>query len=387
MKTVFLKSRFKNLPLHTLYNELKKYPPENYKIVTWNSLQKHPLTTSVTKSHNYYYKQFLYNFGSLPYLFAQLSESSIKYEKYDLIYASQHVISTKNPWVVDLEFCSAITSYFDPYFCKSIISKKFGSPSCKAIIPWSNWATKTLHNFMDCKNFEEKIKVVRYTIPPKKTKNITKNSHIRILFLGSMNPANVKSFEFKGVYETVDAFIELQKKYDNLELIIRSLVSPEIKEKVRKFSNIKILEKPIPPEELEKLYLTSDIFAHSGFEVLNLSILEAMSYGIPVIATSLYNTPELIKHTHNGILIDLPNPKLFYTKYETPSDFSKSFLNSMRKLRPYMTQKLVEFMKLLIEDSSLRSKIGKEAYNTIEKGEFSIDNRNKLLKDIFDNAI
>lgn len=387
MKTILLKPRFEGMPLHSLYRELVKYPPENYNVVASSDFQKHYLAKIASKHHNYYYKHLLYYFGSLPYVLTQLTQRTEKYSSYDLIYASQHVISTKKPWMVDLEYSNALGGYFDLTMSRNIISKKLKEKSCRAILPWSNWAYETLRNSINCKGFEDKIRVIRYTVTPKNITNLRKDkSSIRILFVGSINPANVNSFEFKGLYEILAAFIDLQKKYDDLELIIRSAVSPEIKEKAKKYSSIRIIENPLSNEELEKLYLTSDIFAHSGFEVLNLSILEAMSYGIPVIATSLYNTPELIKHMHNSILIDLPNPKLFYTKYGTPSDFSKSFLNSMIKLRPYMTQKLVEFMKLLIEDSSLRRKIGKEAYNTIEGGEFSIKNRNKLLKEIFDDA-
>ena len=373
------------MPLHSLYNELIKNPPDDYKIITVNSIQKHPLTKTASKYHNYYYKQLLYHIGSLPYILSQLAESSAKYENCDIIFASQHVITTEKPWVVDLEYSNALAGYFDLSLCKNIISRKLKSKSCKAILPWSNWAAETLRNSMDCRDFQDKIKVIRYTVSPKNIRNIEKDkSLIRVLFLGSINPANLESFEFKGLYEILDAFIDLQKKYDNLELVIRSLVSPEIKEKVKKYSNIKILEKPLSPEELEKLYVSSDIFPHSGFEVLNLSVLEAMSYGLPVICTSLYNTPELISHMKNGMLIDLQNPSLFYTKYKTPNDYSKSFLNSMRALRPYMTDKIKECMKLLIEDSSLRYKIGRQASMTIEGGEFSLTNRNSLLKDVLD---
>jgi len=254
-------------------------------------------------------------------------------------------------------------------------------------LPWSKWAENTLRNALDCKNFENKINVVRYTVSPKtKPLSIKKDKKIHIFFIGSNNPANIHSFEFKGLYETIDAFIELQRKYDNLELVVRSIVPSDIKKRVKKFSNIKIIEESLSERDLEKLYLSSDIFSHSGFEVMNLSVLEAMSYGIPVIATSLYNTPEAIQHMKNGILIELPNPRLFYTKHDIPNDFSKSFLNHMRALRPYMREKLVKYMALLIEDSALRHKMGREAELTIRQGEFSLKKRNSLLKNIFDDA-
>jgi len=388
MKNVLLKPRFRWTHLHSFYSELIKYPPENYKIEMPTVINKPNITKfRSSKYRNHFYKEIFYNLWGIPYSFSKYIESSIKYDNYDLIFASQHIIKTEQPWVVDLEFSNALAGYIDLSFCKNVISKRLHSNQCKAILPLSNWAKETLYNSLDCKGIKDKIKVLRYTVSPKNSAKIKKEkSLIRILFIGSMNPSNMLSYEFKGLYETLDAFIKLQKEYDNIELVIRSHISPEIKEKVKIYSNIKILEKPLSKKELEELYQTSDIFPHSGFEVLNLSVLEAMSYGLPVIATSIYSTPELIKHMKNGILIDLPNPDLFYTKAKTPNDHTKSFVQSMRKLRPYMTDKLFKTMKLLIEDSSLRNKIGLEARSTIENGEYSIKNRNKLLKEIFDYA-
>ena len=40
----------------------------------------------------------------------------------------------------------------------------------------------------------------------------------------------------------------------------------------------------------------------------------------------------------------------------------------------------------LIEDTSFRDNIAREAIQTINKGEFSIQHRNSLLKEIFDEA-
>ena len=89
----------------------------------------------------------------------------------------------------------------------------------------------------------------------------------------------------------------------------------------------------------------------------------------------------------NGLLIELPNPKLFYTKNGTPNDYSKQFLTEMRKLRPFMKDKLVESLKFLIENKKIRTQISRQARLTIEKGEFSITRRNEILREIFEESI
>lgn len=55
----------------------------------------------------------------------------------------------------------------------------------------------------------------------------------------------------------------------------------------------------------EKLFRVTDIYLQpSYFESLGIAILEAMSYGIPVIATRVGGIPELVHHEDNGFLID-----------------------------------------------------------------------------------
>jgi len=387
LKTVFLKPRFEGIPLHSLYDVLIQNPPQNYKIIIPNFTKPRKLTHFASKSNNLVHRMLVHYLGGLPYVLTQSMRSLKEYDKFDLIYASQHVLTTEKPWVVDFEFANALAAYSDLTLCKNIISKKLKSKSCKGVLPFSNWAADTLRKSIDCKDFNEKIRVLRPTVAPKKISKIKKNrSSIRILFVGSSNPATLHDFEFKGLYETVEAFIALQKKYDNLELVIRSKVSTEIKEKTKKYSNIKIIERILTPSELDQLYLSSDISPHAGFLNLNAAIFEAMSYGIPVIATSLYNISELIKDMKNGILIKPPNPSLFYTKNGCPSDFSMTFVHSMKKLRPYMVEKLKEAMTILIEDTSLREKLSREATKPFESGEFSIKKRQEILKDVFDEA-
>ena len=386
MKTVVLKTRFKGAVLHGLYNEMIKNPPQGYKVTTPNMEEKSQLTKATFQVDNNLYKRFLYQFGALPYLSMQLKGEKIDYSNCDLIFAAQHLIKTERPWVVDLEFVNALAGYCNIYFAKNIISKKLNSNECKAILPWSNWGSNTLLNSIDCTTFKDKIRVVRYTVPPKTRRNDVQKSGIRMLFVGSINECGRMREMYKAIYENMEAFIQIQDKYDDLELVIRSNVTPEIRERASKYQNIKIVDTPLSNTQMEDLYRSADIFPHVGYEALNLSTLEAMSYGIPVIATNIYNIPEAITHMKNGMLIDLPNPSLFYTRESCPNEYSNPPLGTMKKFRISVVDKTKECMKMLIEDSSLRNNIGREAECTIGSGEFSIEHRNSILKEIFDKA-
>ena len=66
-------------------------------------------------------------------------------------------------------------------------------------------------------------------------------------------------------------------------------------------------------ERKEKLFQTADIFVHpSIFESFGISILEAMSYQLPIIATPVGGITDLVENNVNGILIEPGNKKQLY---------------------------------------------------------------------------
>lgn len=386
MKTVFIKPRFNGVPLHWLYKELQKNPPEGYVVLLPQTVTVNKFSTLLSKNRSSIYKKIVYHTNAIPYLLYQLRDNVVIPENTDLIYAAQHIITTTKPWIVDVELASALSGYSDLTLAKGIISKKLRQKNCKKIIAWSEWAKRTIVQSFNDKIIHDKIQVVRYTTNAKKIHN-RKDSVVRLLFMGSANIGNMLNFEYKGIYETIEAFIVLQKEFgDKIQLVIKSKIPEELQDKIVKNKGIVLIEKMISSQEIQDLYLTSDIFPHVGYETMNFSVLEAMSYGLPVIATNIFNTPELIQDGKNGFLIQPPNIEKFYSKYDLPNEHSLSYLKEVRKARSYMTEKLVEKLRTLIEDQSFRNKMSVAAHDTIEQGEFSITHRNELLKNIFDEA-
>lgn len=387
MKTVFIKPRFNGVPLHWLYKELQKNPPSGYKIIMPENGDINKFSTILSKSKSPIYKKIIYHVNAFPYILYQLRDNVIIPKETDLIYAAQHIVSTEKSWIVDVELASALSGYSDLTFVKGIIAKKLKQKNCKKIIAWSNWAKRTLLRTFNDKSIIEKIQVVRYTTVAKKLEKKKDDSIIRILFMGSINPGNILNFEYKGIYETVNSFLRLQKEFgDKIQLIIKSRIPESIRDVIGDNGGITLIEKILTQQEVQNLYLTSDMFPHVGYETMNFSVLEAMSYGLPVIATDIFNTPELIQDSKNGFLIRPSNVDRFYTKNELPNEHSLAYLKEIRRIRSYMTDKLREKMRLLIQDANLREKIGSQAKKTLEEGEFSIENRNNLLKNIFDEA-
>lgn len=133
--------------------------------------------------------------------------------------------------------------------------------------------------------------ILKY-IPVRKS-NITK-----VLFLGLMG-------KNKGVYDIIEAARYIQSDsiqfhlYGNGEVLkVRELVNEyNLKNKV-------IVHGWISGNDKEKILQESDIFILPSYsEGLPMSILEAISYGLPVISTPVGGIPDAVKDGVNGFLI------------------------------------------------------------------------------------
>jgi len=199
------------------------------------------------------------------------------------------------------------------------------------------------------------------------------------------NPSNIYDFEYKGGRETIYAFIRLSRRYDNLQLLIRSWVPSDMKRMCKGYENIKIIDGYIDKVAMGKLYSSSHIFLRPGHQTLGPATLEAMSYGLCVIANRIYNVPEAVQDGKTGLLIE-PPPIQYYTKNLTPNDFSWRFSQGIKAFRDYMVEQTYDKMRTLVENSRLRRQIGTCAKKEVEDGEFSIRKRNDKLRGIIEEA-
>ena len=106
MKRVYLKTRFQGVPYHLLYEEIIQYPPEGYEIIVERPRitgKVHPayLLDRKLLSNSLLVKDLRYNLKPLLYLGTQKLMSAKFQHDCDLIFASQQVIFSEEPWVID----------------------------------------------------------------------------------------------------------------------------------------------------------------------------------------------------------------------------------------------------------------------------------------------
>lgn len=115
-----------------------------------------------------------------------------------------------------------------------------------------------------------------------------------------------------------------------------------------------------------QVYANTDIYIHlSRMETFGYSILEAMSFGLPVVATNVRAIPEMVHHNDNGFLVND-----FADDFNSPEWFGKSYTEGLAAV------------KTLIEQPELRKRMGERSLQIV-KDKFTLDKKRAILEEVY----
>ena len=377
--------------MHSLHKVMASHPPPGYQFVVgqtrWDSV-----SSSVAKVNTIYAFQERILSRLIPVNLVKASLERLKKppKGTDLTYSTGHLVFRDEPWVVDLEFVTELAGFSLTHFkrYKKLIERVLSSKRCKKIICWTEAGKRTVLENMDCQGFAHKVEVAHLTVPRKNfTKDYTNKGRIKLLFVGSVNIPG--QFETKGGKEVLAAFMELNRQFDNLELVVRSDLPRSIRDKYRQANNVRIADEIIPWQQLESEFKSADIFLFPSHATPGMIILDAMSYELPVITTDVWANPEMVDDGKTGFLIKKSERVPYYMENFIPSwDYrpESRFVRTIKVLDPKVIDELVEKTSILIENEELRRRMGKAGREAIEAGKFSLEKRNEKLKRMFDEA-
>ncbi|MDP8248106.1 MAG: glycosyltransferase family 4 protein [Candidatus Tritonobacter lacicola] len=134
--------------------------------------------------------------------------------------------------------------------------------------------------------------------------NIDGSGAVRLLFVGEVRPRKGLEYLIEAVamLKDMDIFLsivgDLTFESDYYEALRGKARELEIEERVLFLGRV-------PSEELTAQYRSADIFILSSLlEGFGIVLLEAMSFGLPIIATKAGSIPELVEDGINGFLVD-----------------------------------------------------------------------------------
>ena len=305
----------------------------------------------------------------------------------DLIEAPLFPILTNKDWLytpADTESSMAfnLLGLPTPRFVRSIILRYlFSKQNFKGLLFKSEAGLKTLSNypFLNCQKVLEKTSVLYPAVRRIDDQKIAAHNsdNIQLIFVGE--------FFRKGGKEVVDAFLELEKSYKNINLVICADRAKHFEVPLYKDKYLGIIDNHekirlcfVTRQELFTNYLPkSQIFLCPTFqESFGYAILEAMAFGLPVISTNYFAIPEMVEHGTTGYTIDITSHKFVqaikgYNFTKIPEDFSM-----------YVKGQLIQYCSKLISSKSLRQDFSENALASA-RSKFSFERRNKELDKLY----
>lgn len=281
--------------------------------------------------------------------------------------------------------------YFDyknnPY--TRILEVLFGLDNCVAIITHMKSTHKMLSKIFSSSNISKKIRYVPigYPIPP-----VQKRQHdyttIKLLFINS-HGATAPAFIERGGREVLHAFRRLSANVNNLHLTICGgvpwdILTADEKHFLRSCPHVSLKESYISEQEMLSLLRQTDVFlipAVSSFH--SISVVQALAYGIPVIATDAWGFDEFIDDGATGFLVHNQTKQSYF-------DVDEKGIYRIDNARPYrvddaLVDSIVEKMLLLVHNADLLKEMSARARSEALQ-QFSLDRRNDMLKKIFDQV-
>lgn len=261
-------------------------------------------------------------------------------------------IVAKKPFILHAHGCEFHEFYEElPPLIQRLINGIFQRSACLIALSesWRNYYIETCHLSPE--------KVIVLNNPVILADEWQKDPHpeqLKFVFLGKINKR-------KGIFDLLTAFANLKPDCRNkVELVLAG--TGEVEEAQNLATQLGIQEQVVFPgwigqQQRDQLLAQSHVMLLPSYnEGLPMAILEAMSWGLPVITTPVGGIPEVIKQGETGLLVN-----------------------------PGNIQELTDAMQSLIENPSLRLSIGLAAYERVKP--LSIEHYSDALFKLYDSIL
>jgi len=364
--------------IHSAQWELINNPPEGYEFITGRGL-----LDGVVNNNFIFDKirlQYLDRMMPLNYIKAKIDSMKKLSREVDMIFAYNHLVFRKIPWIIHIEWANVPIGrdlrFFPSY--KERVEELLSSDYCKGITAWSAIAKESILRNYNTDGFSNKIRVVPIAVRHTEYVRDYNRDGVSLLFVGSINTP--EDFDAKGATNAIKAFSILKAKYKDLTLTIRTRVPKN--QHINDTLGLTIIDSILPKQELNRLFEDADIFVYPTHLAQCAVIVEAMSYGLPVVTSWIGSTcGEYVEDGVTGFVLPQNSTPYFVDNLMLTSETIHR--HKLFKHTTNDTDILVSTLERLIVDAELRERVGRRAKAEVEGGRLSIDYRNRLLKEIF----
>jgi glycosyltransferase involved in cell wall biosynthesis len=305
----------------------------------------------------------------------------------------------QNPWIVEIEDPTTLFNPFihngqtyslcpteSPYF--PIIKTLLEADQCKGIITHIQSTATLVPTLFQSDKIRNKVFHVPLGVNlPKRWQRHERqdaDSSIHLLFTNSwhQSPGN---FRLRGGFEILEAFAILRERYPQLRLTLRTslpLLEPR-QHRIIEEGWVRVINRFMSAEELGELMAESDIYLLPAARIHIVSLLQAMSYGLTVVASDGWGFAEYVDHERNGLVVKGRYGKVSWA--DEQAGMLREDYEPLFDPDPEVVQGLVEAISRLVEDPALRRRLGHNARRDVETT-YNLERWNAGLKEVFDRA-
>jgi glycosyltransferase involved in cell wall biosynthesis len=301
-----------------------------------------------------------------------------------------------NPWVIEIEdpttlfyplIHNGMTSDLDIgrslYF--PIVKTLLESESCRGILTHMKSTAKMVATLFGSETIRRKIVYAPLGVQlPGRWQRHEETEEIHLLFINSwcQVPSN---FFVRGGLDVLEAFAILHERYPQLRLTLRTSL-PGLDRHYHRILEagwVRVINRFLAPEEMESLLAESHIFLLPAARVHIVSLLQAMSYGLAVVASDGWGFEEYVAHERNGLVVKGRYGKVSWA--DEQAGVLREDYEPMMTPDPDVVQGIVEAVSRLVEDRALRQRLGRTARRDVETT-YNLERWNRGLKEAFDRA-
>ncbi len=305
----------------------------------------------------------------------------------------------QNPWVIEIE---DPTTLFYPlihngqtrklrisksrYF--PIIKTLLESNQCKAIITHMKSTAGMVSTLFGSETIRKKVfhTPLGVKLPARWQRHDDDESEpLNLLFTNSWHQMPV-NFHVRGGIDVLEAFAVLHKRYPRLRLTMRTHL-PGLRNRHYRIIEegwVRVINRFLSPQEMDDLLASSHIFLLPAARVHVVSLLQAMSYGLAVVTSDGWGIDEYVTHERNGVVVNGRYGKVSWV--DEKEGMLREYYDPMHRPDPKVVSGLVEAVSRLVEDRSLRKRLGQTARLDVETT-YSVERWNSGLKEIFDKVL
>jgi len=302
------------------------------------------------------------------------------------------------PWVTSISMPSSFFGLNDGWSESRrrlwSLRKILRSDNCRCVTCFSRSTfngMRTLLQSPKCDEIDSKLDVLYPAIDARRSvpKRKVDDGRFRILFVGN-------HFFDKGGRELHRAVARLAGRYDVLLDLVTDAPPHHRKalESYMRSHQEEWVRWHVPgvtrKRLMEEFYPSADVFVMCSYmEVFGFVFLEAMASGLPVIGANVYAQREIVSDGVNGYLIDVPvSPFEGDPQLRTPrsEDQYRRVILDQSVFDPVVDQ-MTERLATLIEDGSIRNRMGGESTRATTEGRFGLAHRNRQLARIYRKAL